>query len=157
MITYLNVPRVFQGDDYSCGPACINMIANYFGIKTKRGNYYSLPYIRKLCNVDKELGTNYRNMNAALKHFGLKRSRCKNIRDIKKSLDSRYPILTIAPDIEDRSSAHYIIIRGYKQELDGTESLLVADPFYTRYKADKKKLMKQLSLEDKWIWSIRPI
>lgn len=156
MIRYLNVPRVFQEDDYSCGPACINMLTNYYNINSKRGNLYSLPYIRRVCNVDKEYGTTLKDMNSALKHFGLKRSRCKDIRAIKKSLDNRYPVLTIAPDVEDKQSAHYIIIRGYRIDDEGNKFLLVADPYYTRYRVDQKKLMDLLAREDKWIWSIKP-
>ena len=156
MITYLNVPSVFQEDDYSCGPACINMLANYYKRCNKNGTEYSLSHIRKICNVDKITGTNYKDMNAALKHFGLKRVRCKNVNDIKKSLDNRYPVLTITPHTEEKNAAHYIIIRGYKKELDGTSSLLIADPFHRHYKQDQKYLMKQLEKEDNWIWSIRP-
>lgn len=41
-------PWEYQMDAKDCGPACIKMIAKYYG------KYYSLQYLRDLCGITRE-------------------------------------------------------------------------------------------------------
>ncbi len=40
-------PHEFQLDIKDCGPACIKIIAKFYG------EYYKLKYLRELCNISK--------------------------------------------------------------------------------------------------------
>jgi ATP-binding cassette subfamily B protein len=41
-------PHEFQMDAKDCGPACLKIIAKYYG------KYYSLQYLRDLCGITRE-------------------------------------------------------------------------------------------------------
>jgi ATP-binding cassette subfamily B protein len=45
---YNRFPHEYQMDAKDCGPACLKIIAKYYG------KYYSLQYLRDLCGITRE-------------------------------------------------------------------------------------------------------
>jgi ATP-binding cassette subfamily B protein len=64
----LKFPHEFQLDAKDCGPACIKIVAKYFG------QYYSLQYLRDICGISRE-GISFLDMSVAAEQIGL-RSKC---------------------------------------------------------------------------------
>lgn len=62
-----------QPNDYTCGSACLKMLADHFGSNYK-GNDYSINRIIRLCKND-ENGTTIKNMYRALRELGLEKSK----------------------------------------------------------------------------------
>lgn len=58
-------PTEYQMDAKDCGPACLKMIAKYFG------RYYSLQYLRDKCGINKE-GVSLLGIGAAAESIGLR-------------------------------------------------------------------------------------
>jgi ATP-binding cassette subfamily B protein len=60
-----NFPHEFQMDAKDCGPACLKIIAKYYG------KYYSLQYLRDLCGITKE-GVSLLDISYAAEKVGLR-------------------------------------------------------------------------------------
>ena len=58
-------PWEYQMDAKDCGPACIKMIAKYYG------KYYSLQYLRDLCGITRE-GVSFLDISYAAEKIGLR-------------------------------------------------------------------------------------
>ena len=58
-------PTEYQMDAKDCGPACLKMIAKYYG------RYYSLQYLRDKCGINKE-GVSLLGIGAAAESIGLR-------------------------------------------------------------------------------------
>ncbi len=78
-----------QSDDSLCGPACVKMILNFYGIQAEEGE------IAKRCNHTYELGTNDYNMRDALESYGLCVSILNesSLETIKWWLDRNIPVI----------------------------------------------------------------
>lgn len=61
----LNFPHEYQLDSKDCGPACIKIVAKYFG------GFYSLQYLRDKCGITREGITLY-DLSTACEQIGLK-------------------------------------------------------------------------------------
>lgn len=58
-------PHEFQMDAKDCGPACLKIIAKYYG------KYYSLQYLRDKCGITRE-GVSFLDISYAAKQIGLR-------------------------------------------------------------------------------------
>ncbi|MCC8147184.1 MAG: peptidase domain-containing ABC transporter [Bacteroidales bacterium] len=58
-------PHEFQMDAKDCGPACLKIIAKYYG------KYYSLQYLRDLCGITRE-GVSFLDISYAAEKIGLR-------------------------------------------------------------------------------------
>ena len=58
-------PREYQMDAKDCGPACLKIIAKYYG------KYYSLQYLRDLCGITRE-GVSFMDISYAAEKIGLR-------------------------------------------------------------------------------------
>lgn len=67
----LNFPHEYQLDTKDCGPACIKIIAKYYG------RFYSLPYLRDLCGISRE-GVSFLDISDACEEISL-RTKCVKI------------------------------------------------------------------------------
>ncbi|NTE01509.1 peptidase domain-containing ABC transporter [Agrobacterium tumefaciens] len=67
----ISFPHEFQLDSKDCGPACIKIIAKYYG------RFFTLHYLRDLCGISKE-GISFLDMSIAFENIGLK-TKCIDI------------------------------------------------------------------------------
>lgn len=58
-------PHEYQMDAKDCGPACLKIIAKYYG------KYYSLQYLRDLCGITRE-GVSFLDISYAARQIGLR-------------------------------------------------------------------------------------
>ena len=58
-------PHEYQMDAKDCGPACLKIIAKYYG------KYYSLQYLRDLCGIARE-GVSFHDISYAADKIGLR-------------------------------------------------------------------------------------
>ena len=58
-------PHEYQMDAKDCGPACLKIIAKYYG------KYYSLQYLRDLCGITRE-GVSLLDISYAAEKIGLR-------------------------------------------------------------------------------------
>jgi len=114
----INLKYYRQTKDYSCGPACLKMIFEYFGKK------YPEQKLINLCQANKKYGTSHKNLLRAIKKEKLK-SHSKNkgcLQDLIDCLNSHY--LTIINYLEPSSNTgHYAIVIKYNKK-----NLILADP-----------------------------
>ena len=69
-------------DAKDCGPACIKMIAKYYG------KYYSLQYLRDLCGITRE-GVSFLDISYAAEKIGL---RTVAVKATMENLTNRIPL-----------------------------------------------------------------
>jgi ATP-binding cassette subfamily B protein len=62
---YNSFPHEYQMDAKDCGPACLKIIAKYYG------KYYSLQYLRDLCGITRE-GVSFLDISYAAEKIGLR-------------------------------------------------------------------------------------
>lgn len=62
---FANFPHEYQMDAKDCGPACLKIIAKYYG------KYYSLQYLRDLCGITRE-GVSLLDLSYAADKIGLR-------------------------------------------------------------------------------------
>lgn len=74
-------PVDYQMDSQDCGPACLKIIAKYFG------RFYSLQYLRDRCGITKQ-GVSLENLSTGAESLGLRTLAIKCTLDdiINKSL-----------------------------------------------------------------------
>jgi ATP-binding cassette subfamily B protein len=58
-------PHEFQLDAKDCGPACIKIVAKFYG------RFFSLQYLRDLCGINRE-GITFMDMSVAFEHIGIR-------------------------------------------------------------------------------------
>lgn len=154
----LNIPYCQQKSDSACcGPCCIKMLADYYGITKPNGQEYSKLSLVKLCNTTKEYGTQFRDMSKTLTKLGLKRTKVRNLKEIKTSiLGRKEPILTIIPDIKESGAYHYIILKGVKLSKNPFNTrIVVQDPFWGEHSVLLWYIMHLIEEGGNWMWAIR--
>lgn len=111
----MNINKVYTGQisKNDCGPASISMICKYFG------GYYSLEYIYKLCNLNKNRGINLLEVKNATKKLGLN---SRVIKSDKKIFDKKTPTPFII-HLNLEKTDHYCVVFDIKDD-----KILVADP-----------------------------
>lgn len=78
-----------QTNPSTCGPACLKMVLNYYGIKK------SEKELAKLANTSRDYGTKAKDLVRVGKFFGLKGfvKEFSEINDIKKYIDKKIPVI----------------------------------------------------------------
>ncbi|PIZ83865.1 hypothetical protein COX97_00270 [Candidatus Pacearchaeota archaeon CG_4_10_14_0_2_um_filter_05_32_18] len=97
-----------QDKDYTCGPACLEMVFSYFGKKISKANLVKLAKTKKS-------GTNHINMIKVARKDGFYCYVHNNssINQIKHFIDADLPVIVnyIEPKSDD---GHYAVVVGYK-------------------------------------------
>ena len=102
-------PWEYQMDAKDCGPACLKIIAKYYG------KYYSLQYLRDLCGITKE-GVSFLDISYAAEKIGL---RTISIKATVENLTDRVPL----PCIIHWNKDHFIVVYETKKD-----KIYVSDP-----------------------------
>jgi len=89
-------PFEYQLDSMDCGPACLKIIAKYFG------KYYSLQHLRDLCGITRE-GVSFLDLSYGAEKIGLHTLAIKT--DIK-NLHTKVPL----PCIIHWKNSHFIVV-----------------------------------------------
>jgi ATP-binding cassette subfamily B protein len=132
-------PHEYQLDAKDCGPACIKIIAKYFG------QFYSLQYLRDLCAISRE-GVSLLDMAQACEHIGLRTISFKiNFEELQK-----IPL----PCIVHWNNSHFIVV--YKINRG---QVFVSDPAKGLIKYDNETFKKGwLGNNFKWaVLAIEPM
>jgi ATP-binding cassette subfamily B protein len=88
-------PHEYQLDAKDCGPACIKIIAKYYG------RFFSLQYLRDVCGVSRE-GISFLDISAACEHIGI---RTKALKLTWEELQ-----LLPLPCVVHWNNSHYIVV-----------------------------------------------
>lgn len=102
-------PWEYQMDAKDCGPACLKIIAKYYG------KYYSLQYLRDLCGIAKK-GVSFLDISYAAEKIGL---RTISIKATVENLTDRVPL----PCIIHWNKDHFIVVYETKKD-----KIYVSDP-----------------------------
>jgi len=102
-------PYEYQMDAMDCGPACLKIIAKYFG------KYYSLQHLRDLCGITRE-GVSFLDLSYGAEKIGLHTAAIKT--DIQ-NLHTKVPL----PCIIHWQNSHFVVV--YKTT---KSEILVSDP-----------------------------
>jgi ATP-binding cassette subfamily B protein len=114
-MTFNTFPIERQLDKMDCGPACLKMIAKFYG------KYYSLQYLRDKCGITKE-GASLLDLSHAAESIGL---RTLSIKCSIEDLIAKVPI----PAIIHWNNSHFIVVYKIKQKKDILNSIIyVSDP-----------------------------
>lgn len=89
-------PHEFQMDAKDCGPACLKIIAKYYG------KYYSLQFLRDLCGVTRE-GVSFLDISYAADKIGL---RTLSVKAGMEDLSSQVAL----PCIIHWNNSHFIVV-----------------------------------------------
>ncbi|SDD47659.1 peptidase domain-containing ABC transporter [Niabella drilacis] len=132
-----------QLDMMDCGPACLKMIAKYYG------KYYSLQHLRDKCGITKE-GVSFLDLSHAAESIGLRSLSLKCAMD---ELIIKIPL----PVIVHWNNSHFIVV--YKTN-PRTGSIYVADPAkgYIRYRKEEfvAKWIKKAEKDKGILMAIEP-
>lgn len=106
---FKSFPHEYQMDAKDCGPACLKIIARYYG------KYYSLQYLRDKCGITKE-GVSFADISYAAEKIGLRSISVKaTFEDLCKKI--------ALPGIIHWEENHFVVI--YKLS---KHSVYVSDP-----------------------------
>jgi len=89
-------PHEYQMDAKDCGPACLKIIAKYYG------KYYSLQYLRDLCGITRE-GVSFLDISYAAEKIGL---RSLSVKATINDLVEKVPL----PCIIHWDNNHFIVV-----------------------------------------------
>lgn len=126
-------------DSACCGPCCIKMVADYYGIETTKNQ------LIQLCKTDKEYGTTKQYMKRVLRWVGLE----STLTTGKKYIEPGYfiPDLPhIALVIEDEEE-HYVVINGCDYTAYPQGYVFMTDPYYGK----RWMTIKEFLSNCKWI------
>ncbi|WP_312365137.1 peptidase domain-containing ABC transporter [Sphingobacterium sp.] len=114
-----------QLDMMDCGPACLKMVAKYYG------KYYSLQYLRDLCGNTRE-GVSLAGISFAAEHIGL---RTLAAHSSMEDLIEKIPL----PVIIHWDNSHFVVLYRIREKRNGDVELYVADPAkgYICYKKEE--------------------
>ena len=93
---YKGFPFEYQLDSKDCGPACLKIIARYYG------KYYSLQHLRDLCGITRE-GVSFLDLSYGAEKIGL---HTLAIRTDTANLQSKVPL----PCIIHWKNSHFIVV-----------------------------------------------
>ncbi len=119
-------PFFHQHDSTDCGPACLQMIARYYGKRI------SLESLRIKCHVTRD-GTSLLSLKEAAETLGLK---ALGVKISFTQLVHEMPL----PCIVHWDQRHFVVVYAYKR-LKGRHILLVADPAHGKIKLGEKEFL----------------
>ena len=115
-------PHEHQLDAKDCGPACIKIIAKYYG------KFYSLSYLKDLCAISKE-GVSFLDIGHACENIGL--------RSLAFKLKWEELITINLPCIIHWQKSHFIVAYKIKNE-----TIYISDPAKGLIKYNKKEFLQ---------------
>lgn len=120
-----------QLDMMDCGPACLKMIAKFYG------KYYSLQYLRDLCGNTRE-GVSLAGISHGAESIGLRSlaAHC-TVRDIV----DKVPL----PIIIHWDNSHFVVLHKIRERQNGKMRFFIADPAKGHIEYDRDEF------EEKWI------
>lgn len=126
-----NFPLDRQLDMMDCGPACLKMVAKYYG------KYYSLQYLRDLCGSTKE-GVSLAGISHGAESIGIRTiaAHC-SISDLLFKVP--FPIII------HWDNSHFVVLYNSKYKNNGKSKFYIADP------AKGRVSYSQDEFEKKWI------
>lgn len=118
----IKLKHYYQQVDYSCGPACLKMIFEYFGKK------YSEKKLTSICQISKKRGASHDCIIEGIKAEGFS---CQvkikgKIKDLIKFLEEGHPILVNYSE-PSADEGHYAVVVGYNKE---KKKIILADPHH---------------------------
>ncbi len=120
-----------QLDLMDCGPACLKMIAKFYG------KYYSLQYLREKCGITRE-GVSMLDLSHGAENIGL---RSLSLKCTMEDLIIKVPL----PAIVHWDNSHYIVVH---KTNTSTGSIYVADPAKGHIKYSRKEFAKRWIKEE---------
>lgn len=116
-----------QYDSMDCAPACLKMIANYYG------KNISLDYLRNICHLNRQ-GVSLLSLNSAAEKLGFK--------TMMVQLTLEKLAQCTLPAILHWDHDHYVVLQKIKKKAD-IYTLYIADPAHGTVKLDKDSFFKK--------------
>lgn len=111
-----------------CGPACLKMIARYYG------GYYSLEYLRSKCHMTRD-GVSMLGLSEAAETIGM---RTQGVKITWSQLCQSVRL----PCIVYWNQSHFVVVYKIKKHYNGTYTIFVADPSGGLLKYDQALFMQ---------------
>lgn len=118
-------PEIRQLDSMDCGPACLRMVALYYG------RDHSLQYLRERCFITRQ-GVSMLGISEAAEQIGFR------TRGVKLTINDLIEYKPF-PCILHWNQNHFVVCYGYNKK---TKSYKIADPARGKYDIDSKGLSK---------------
>lgn len=114
------VPHKTQTTDYTCGPVCLEMLLDFYGVA------YDHETLERLCGACPGKGTDNENLVHAAEHFGTRPIVKENasLEDIIDSIRGGHPVLVNYFNCRS-GVGHFGVVKGVDIK---NEALLLADP-----------------------------
>jgi uncharacterized protein len=113
------VPDVFQATDYTCGPASLTAVLNYFHLDRREAE------LAKMAKTNEDLGTDPYDLIDVVRQLGLKGEMKENmtISQLQGYISQNYPVILLlqawkddddpTPYPVDNDDGHYVVAIGY--------------------------------------------
>ncbi|MFA6909441.1 MAG: cysteine peptidase family C39 domain-containing protein [Patescibacteria group bacterium] len=147
------IPYYKQKNAYFCGPAVMQMILAYYGIRTTQ------TALARRMRTNTRRGTTYRMMIATARRYGLRltTNRRGTLRQLKRE-SSLYPTCVEYAE-RDNNEAHYAIIKVVQKD-----RIILYDPYFgkdyilprSEFLARWRDAWGTQGIRFRWMMSIRP-
>lgn len=141
---FYRIQHIQQRTDFDCGPAAIKMLARLFQ------QFPSWSFLDFYSGVNPINGTSFRGMYRALRAVSLTFKKINNFNELPLKIP--YPILTLIPDKNDPTIAHYVIVTHLTQNY-----VFLHDSYYGPHRIKRKEFVKLLTKTGNWYGFIHPI
>lgn len=121
-------PHILQLDSMDCGPACLKMIAKYYG------KNYNIQYLRKRSYITR-IGVTMLGISEAAESIGFHTNGVKITFD---QLAHETPL----PCILHWNQNHFVVCYDIRKKKNGDYIIHISDPASGKYTLDKKALLK---------------
>lgn len=121
-------PHTLQLDSMDCGPACLKMIAKYYG------RDYSIQHLRERSYITR-IGVSMLGISEAAESIGFRTNGVKLTFD---QLAEESPL----PCILHWNQRHFVVCYGIKKKRNGDYTIRISDPATGKYTMDKEAFLK---------------
>src|SRR3989344_4570848 len=106
-----DVPHKQQETDYDCGPVCLEMLLDFYGVS------YDEEKLERICDAGPGRGTDNDNLVRAAEHFGTRPVVKENasLEDIIETILNGHPVLVNYFNCKS-NVGHYAVVKGVQQE-----------------------------------------
>ena len=146
-MTVIDVPKILQSTDYSCGPACVTIVLKFFGYKAKEKVMIKRLGADPDCGVEPEVLVKY----FRDRRFRIKQKHNMTIEDLEKAIDRGNLVIIAYQDHAHKptetnyslswDNGHYSVVIGYDKD-----KIYISDPSSVK----KKKGLKKEDLYGRW-------
>lgn len=114
------VPHRLQTTDYTCGPTCLEMLLEFYGVE------YDSEKLEALCEAAPKRGTDNQKLVEAAQGCGVEPRVLENasLQDIIETIESGHPVLVNYFNCKS-GVGHFGVVKGVDAE---GKALLLADP-----------------------------